>query len=89
MFSGDAADPQLGHLSERALAALQIVMDLLARGQESGAFKLRALPGQAAACWAQVLGLTMLSIEGLLIPGKVGLAPVQAALETLLDGLMN
>lgn len=77
----------VAHLSERALAALGVVQDMLARGQQSGAFKRRPLPGQAAACWAQVHGITMLSIEGLLLPEKVGNAPVQAALETLLDGL--
>jgi AcrR family transcriptional regulator len=88
MFSSEAGDPQLAHLSERALASLGVVVDLLARGQESGAFKRRPVPGQAAACWAQVHGITMLSIEGLLIPEKVGAAPVQAALDTLLDGLV-
>lgn len=87
MFSTDAGDPHVAHLSERALAALGVVQDMLARGQQSGAFKRRPLPGQAAACWAQVHGITMLSIEGLLLSEKVGNAPVQAALETLLDGL--
>jgi AcrR family transcriptional regulator len=87
MFSSDAGDPHVAHLSERALGALGVVVDLLARGQQSGVFKRRPLPGQAAACWAQVHGITMLSIEGLLMPEKVGTAPVQAALDTLLDGL--
>lgn len=87
MFSSDAGDPHVAHLSERALAALGVVVDTLGRGQLSGAFKRRPLPGQAAACWAQVHGITMLSIEGLLMPEKVGSAPVQAALDTLLDGL--
>lgn len=87
MFSTDAGDPCIDHLSERALAPLGVTLDLLARGQESGAFKRRPLQGQAAACWAQVHGITMLSIEGMLIPEKVGTEPVQAALDTLLDGL--
>jgi AcrR family transcriptional regulator len=87
MFSSDAGEPHVAHLSERAMAALRVVVDLLARGQQSGAFKRRPLQGQAAACWAQVHGITMLSIEGLLMPEKVGTAPVQAALDTLLDGL--
>jgi hypothetical protein len=69
------------------MAALGVVLDLLARGQQSGALKRRPLPGQAAACWAQVHGITMLSIEGLLMPEKVGTAPIQAALDTLLDGV--
>ncbi|MFO1206277.1 MAG: TetR/AcrR family transcriptional regulator [Burkholderiales bacterium] len=87
MFSSDAGDPHVSHLSERAMAALGVLMDLLARGQQSGALKRRPLPGQAAACWAQVHGITMLSIEGLLMPEKVGTAPVKAALDTLLEGL--
>jgi len=87
MFSSDAGDAHAAHLSERALAAFGVVLDLLERGQQSGAFKRRPLSGQAAACWAQVHGLTMLSIEGLLLPEKVGAAPVKAALDTLLDGL--
>lgn len=89
MFSSDAGDPHVAHLSERALAALGMLLDLLARGQQSGAFKRQPLPGQAAACWAQVHGITMLSIEGLLMPEKVGNSPAQAALDTLLDGLAN
>jgi AcrR family transcriptional regulator len=87
MFSRDAGDQQVAHLSERALSALGVLMDLLARGQESGDFRRRPLQGQAAACWAQVHGITMLSIEGLLMPEKVGSTPVQAALDTLLDGV--
>ena len=87
MFSSDAGDPHVAHLSERALAAMGVLVDVLGRGQQSGAFRRRPLPGQAAACWAQVHGLTMLSIEGLLMPEKVGTAPVQAALETLLEGV--
>lgn len=75
------------HLNERAMAALGVLLDLLGRGQQSGAFRRRPLPAQAAACSSQVHGITMLSIEGLLMPEKVGAAPVQAALDTLLDGL--
>lgn len=89
MFSSDAGDPHVAHLSERALSALGVLLDVLTRGQESGAFRRRPLQGQAAACWAQVHGITMLSIEGLLMPEKVGSAPVQAALETLLDGVVG
>lgn len=87
MFSRDAGDPQVAHLGERAMAALGVLTDLLARGQQSGTFKSQPLTEQVAACWAQVHGLTMLSIEGLLMPEKVGQTPVQAALDTLLEGL--
>jgi AcrR family transcriptional regulator len=86
MFSSDAG-VHVAHLSERALAALGVLLDLLERGQQSGAFKRRPLQGQAAACWSQVHGITMLSIEGLLLPEKVGSAPIQAALDSLLDGV--
>ncbi|CAN7530363.1 TetR/AcrR family transcriptional regulator [Duganella sp. LjRoot269] len=89
MFSSDAGDLQVAHISESALSALGVLLDVLARGQESGAFRRRPLQGQAAACWAQVHGLTMLSIDGLLMPEKVGSAPVQAALDTLLDGVLG
>jgi len=89
MFSSNAGDPRVAHLSERALSALGVLLDVLTRGQESGAFRRRPLQGQAAACWAQVHGITMLSIEGLLMPEKVGSAPVQAALDTLLDGVLS
>ncbi len=87
MFSSDAGEPQVAHLSERAMVALVLVRDLLERGQRSGAFTNRPLQGLVAACWAQVHGITMLSIEGLLLPEKVGDAPIHAALETLLIGL--
>jgi len=87
MFSSEAGDPQVAHLSERAMAVLGVVVDMLARGQQSGAFRLRPVPGQTAACWAQVHGITMLSIEGLLLPEKVGATPAEAALDTLLAGL--
>jgi len=61
--------------------------DVLERGQQAGVFRKRTLQGQAAACWAQVHGLTMLSIDGLLLPEKVGGNPVNAALTALLEGL--
>jgi hypothetical protein len=37
------------------------------RGQKEGDLRKRPIQGQAAACWAQVHGLTML-LEGLEIP---------------------
>lgn len=87
MFSSEAGDAASVHLNDRALRTLGVLLDVLERGQQTGAFKSRPLQGQAAACWAQVHGLTMLSIDGLLLPEKVGPNPLQAALATLLEGL--
>lgn len=88
MFSSEAGDPRTTHLDERAMAALDVVERLLVQGQQAGVFKPQAVRSQATACWAQVHGITMLSIEGMLMPEKVGEAPVEAALDILLDGLV-
>jgi len=87
MFSAEASRGADVHLSERALNALGVLLELLQRGQQEGIFRRRPVRGQAAACWAQVHGLTLLTIDGLLLPEKVGDAPVDAALATLLEGL--
>jgi len=87
MFSAEACGAAEVHLSERVMGTLGILLDILERGQQTGVFKSRPVQGQAAACWAQVHGITMLAIEGLLLPEKVGPNPMQAALETLLEGL--
>jgi len=89
MFSGDAGKAVDVHLSERALAAFGVVIELLERGQTEGVLRKRDLRGQAAACWAQIHGITMLTIDGLLLPEKVGPNPLDAALTTLLEGLEN
>jgi len=87
MFSSEAGDPSSVHLNERVLRTFGVLLDVLARGQQAGLIRKRPVQGQAAACWAQVHGLTMLSIDGLLLPEKVGANPVNAALTTLLEGL--
>ncbi|MFT3803879.1 MAG: TetR/AcrR family transcriptional regulator [Burkholderiaceae bacterium] len=87
MFSAEAGDAASVHTSERVLQTLGILFDLLERGQRAGVFRKRSVQGQAAACWAQVHGITMLSIEGLLLAQKVGNKPLQAALATLREGL--
>lgn len=89
MFSGDAGKAADVHLSERALAAFGVVIELLERGQAVGALRKRDLRGQAAACWAQMHGITLLTIDGLLLPEKVGPNALDAALTTLLEGLEN
>lgn len=89
MFSSEAGELHMAHLSERAMAALTVLKDLLTRGTETREFRHQPLPEQVAACWAQVHGITMLSIEGLLLPEKVGSTPVTTALDTLLNGLAS
>jgi hypothetical protein len=89
MFSGEAGKAADVHLNTRALAAFGELTELLQRGQAEGAFRKRDVRGQAAACWGQVHGITMLAIEGLLLPEKVGPNPVDAALAALLEGVEN
>lgn len=87
MFSAEAGSADNVHLTARGMAGLDIVVELLDRGQQEGVFKRAPVRGQAAAVWAQVHGLTMLSIEGLLLPQNVGADPYKAVLATLLEGL--
>ena len=77
------------HLGDRALAAFGVLLALIERGQAAGAIRRRPVRGQAAACWAQVHGLTMLAIDGLLLPEKVGPDATEAALTVLLEGLQT
>jgi Tetracyclin repressor-like, C-terminal domain len=86
MFSAESGRVADVHMSERALNALGVLVELLQRGHREGIFRRRPVQGQAAACWAQVHGLTLLMIDGLLLPEKVGDAPLDAALATLLEG---
>lgn len=88
MFGGEVASATDLHRDPRALGAFEAVIDLLGRGQASGLFRARPVRGQAAACWAQLHGLTMLTLDGLLLPEKVGDHAVEAALETLREGLV-
>jgi AcrR family transcriptional regulator len=87
MFASGNASADV-HLNERVLGTLGILLEVLEWGQRAGEFREKNLQAQAAACWAQVHGITMLSIDGLLMPEKVGNDPIQAALETLLEGLL-
>ncbi len=89
MFSAEAGKAMDVHLSERALAVFGVVIELLERGQTEGVLRKRDVRGRAAACWAQMHGITMLTMEGLLLPEKVGPDPLDAALFTLLEGLEN
>jgi hypothetical protein len=75
------------HLNARALGAFGVLLELLERGQEEGALRRRRLQSQAAACWAEVHGITMLVIDGLFVPEKVGQNAIEEALTTLIEGL--
>jgi AcrR family transcriptional regulator len=75
------------HLNARALGAFGVLLELLERGQEEGVLRRRRLQSQAAACWAEVHGITMLVIDGLFVPEKVGQNAIEEALTTLFEGL--
>jgi AcrR family transcriptional regulator len=85
MFSQDVRRDT--HLNARALGAFGVLLELLERGQEEGVLRRRRLQSQAAACWAEVHGITMLVIDGLFVPEKVGQNAIDEALTTLFEGL--
>jgi AcrR family transcriptional regulator len=89
MFSAEEGKAVGMHLNERALAVFDVVLEILRRGQAAGSIRKRPIEDQAAAAWGLVHGMTMLAIDGLLVPGKVGSAPLDAALSTLVEGLGN
>jgi AcrR family transcriptional regulator len=85
MFSQDVGRDM--HLNARALGAFGVLLELLERGQKEGVLRRRRLQSQAAACWAEVHGITMLVIDGLFVPEKVGQNALEEALTTLFEGL--
>ncbi len=87
MFSAETSRIVGVHAGDRALNAMGVLLEVLQRGQREGVFRRKPAPGLAAACWSLVHGLTFLTIDGLLLPEKVGNAPVEAALATLLEGV--
>ncbi len=87
MFSGEEGGVAAMHSSERALAVFEVVLDILQTGQAEGSVRARPIRGQALACWGLVHGLTTLSIEGLLLPEKVGPTPIDSALRSLVEGI--
>ncbi|MEX3925065.1 TetR/AcrR family transcriptional regulator [Paraburkholderia sp. BR10936] len=89
MFNTDAGEPSDIHLDPRTQAPFQLVIDVLERGQREGTIRPRSALGQATACWAHLHGLTMLAIDGRLVPAKVGDHAIDDALTTLLDGLLT
>jgi len=89
MFSADAGKAVDVHLNDRALAAFGVLIELLERGQSEGVLRKRDVRGQATACWAQIHGITLLTIDGLLLTEKVGPNALDNALVTVLEGLEN
>ncbi|ASJ61987.1 TetR/AcrR family transcriptional regulator (plasmid) [Sinorhizobium meliloti WSM1022] len=89
MFSAEEGKSVGMHLSERALAVFDVLLEILRRGQAEGSIRNRPIEGQAAAGWGLIHGMTMLAIDGLLVPEKVGSAPLDAALSTLVEGLAD
>jgi len=87
MFGAETSGAPDVHLGEQALATFAVVLDQLALGQAVGDFRPRAVRDQAAACWALLHGMTLLAVDGLLIPEKVGANPLEGALQVLLEGL--
>jgi AcrR family transcriptional regulator len=85
MFSQDVGRDM--HLNARALGAFGVLLELLERGQKEGVLRRRLLQSQGAACWAEVHGITMLVIDGLFVPEKVGQNAIEEALTTLFEGL--
>lgn len=87
MFSAEARRSVNARLQERAAAALDVLIDLIVRGQQEGWLREREVRKQAAASWSQLHGLVLLTIDGMLGADTVGPNAPDAALEVLLEGL--
>ncbi len=89
MFGAEGGNACDVHLSDNAISVFDTVMDVLQRGQSEGAFRRRAVRDHATACWSLLHGMTMLAIDGLLLPEKVGLEPLDAAFRILMEGIVT
>ncbi len=87
MFSAEARASGNPRLLDRAANSLDVLMDLIERGQRAGWLRRRAVRAQAGASWSQLHGLALLTIDGLLGADTVGPDASDAALEVLLEGL--
>jgi AcrR family transcriptional regulator len=87
MFKEDPHNDVEVHLNERALAAFNVLVELMQRGQSGGDFRDGDPRSFATAAWAQVHGITMLMIAGLLPTGKLAAETIDAAVSTLFEGL--
>ncbi|MCQ0990361.1 TetR/AcrR family transcriptional regulator [Jiella marina] len=88
MFGGEFGTIS-AHLDPRALKTFDFAVALIELGQRQGQVRERPSRGQATACWAQIHGLTMLELNGLLQPEKVGDNATELALSTLFEGLQT
>ena len=89
MFGAESRNQYDVHLGESAIGVFETVLDVLDRGQSDGVLKRRPVRDQATACWSLLHGMTMLSIDGLLMPEKVGTEPLEAAFRTLMEGISS
>lgn len=87
MFSGEVDKAEHAKLEEAGARAFAELTGIIERGQASGVFKKQPIGGQAAAAWALAHGFTMLTIDGQILPEKVGANPFDAAIASLLEGL--
>jgi AcrR family transcriptional regulator len=81
-FSSEARILATPRLKQRADAALQVLIDLIAGGQRAGWLRERDARAQANAAWAQLHGLVLLMIDGLLNEQTA-----DASLAFMLEGL--
>ncbi|OUD08572.1 TetR family transcriptional regulator [Marivivens niveibacter] len=86
MFGGEFGTIS-AHLDPRALKTFDFAVKLIEQGQQEGQVRERPLKGQATACWAQIHGLTMLELNSLLQPEKVGENVIEQAIVALHEGL--
>lgn len=89
MFGAESRNQCDVHLDENAISVFDTVVDVLGRGQSDGVFRRRPVRDHATACWSLLHGMTMLAIDGLLLPEKVGLEPLKAAFGTLMEGIAS
>lgn len=87
MFSADARIPTNPRLKTGAIAALAVLVDLIAEGQRADWLRAADVQQQAHAAWAQLHGLTLLTLDGLLGPETAGADPADTSLAILLEGL--
>jgi AcrR family transcriptional regulator len=90
MFSAEARECANPKLLECGLASLGTLEKIIEKGQQSG--WLRTCHGaaqQAHAVWAQMHGLTILSLDGLLASYGNRKKTIEAALDVLLEGMAS
>lgn len=81
MFSAEEGKVAGTHPSERALAVFDVVLEILRRGQDAGEHSLAADRRSGGSLLGLIHGMAMLAIDGLLMPEKVGSAPLGCGFE--------